>query len=437
MKILILSKTNYSESMILIYWKWKVGSAIASLCEYKGISYDIRDDSDVIDSFESYEYIVPSPWIPGTHLIYQSGKILSELDFAYGFMPKNFQTVSITGTDGKSTTSWIIYNILEKEYSVKKPVYLSGNFEIPFSATILDILKKWEKKGIIVLEISSFMAFSLTKFQSDYSIFTNFKPDHLNWHVNLQEYLDAKMNLLRKTRICSVLNDQIIHFSQEESLVLDLPINTRIFGNDISSRDSTDGENIKISGRKKYILSETHFSGFHNAMNILSAWIVASEMKICSKRIRRHLEEITWLPHRLEIIGKKKWMIIVEDSKSTSSQSLEAALSSFGTKKNLLLIVWGSDKWDSFWFLAWKIRDRVKAMACIWATKIQFRELAQTLQIPHIETDSLDESVAFLSERGSEWDILMLSPGCASFWLFRDYLDRANQFRACIKKLPD
>jgi UDP-N-acetylmuramoylalanine--D-glutamate ligase len=423
--------------MILIYWKGKVGSAVASLCEYKGISYDVRDDSDNLESFESYEYIIPSPWIPGTHRIYQSDKIFSELDFAYQFLPKDFKIISVTWTDGKSTTAWIMYNILEKEYSVKKPVYLSGNFDIPFSATILDILKKWEKWGIIVLEISSFMSFMLTRFESDYSIFTNFKPDHLNWHMTLQEYLDAKINILRRTKIRTMINKQVYDFAWENWLTIARSENVRIFGNDIDSRDATDGNVIKISGRKKYILSETQFSGQHNAMNILSCALIANEMKICSKRTKVYLKEITWLPHRLEIIGKKRWITIVEDSKSTSSQSLEAALSSFWSEKTLLLIAWGSDKWDSFGFLEWKFQDRVKALACIWATKAQFAHLAQALQIPYISTDSLDEGVIFLSKKGSEWDTLMLSPGCASFGLFRDYLDRANQFRACIKKLPD
>lgn len=330
-----------------------------------------------------------------------------------------------------------MYNILEKEYSVKKPVYLSGNFDIPFSGTVLDILKKWEKKWIIVLEVSSFMAFSLENFQSDYSIFTNFKPDHLNWHSSLQEYLDAKMNILRRIKLRSIINREVFAFAWENGLKVTHPENIRIFGNDIGSRDATDGNVIKVSGRKKYILSETQFSGQHNAMNILSCALVANEMNICSKRTKVYLQEITWLSHRLEVIGKKRWITIVEDSKSTSSQSLYAALSSFWIEKNILLIAWWSDKGDSFEFLSWKFRQRVRFVACMWATKEYFSEIAQSEQVPYIESDSMEECVDYLYSNGREWDVLMLSPGCASFWLFRDYLDRANQFRACIKKLPD
>jgi UDP-N-acetylmuramoylalanine--D-glutamate ligase len=108
---------------------------------YLGLDYVHCDDTDSPGSYDAYDIIIPSPGIPGTHAIYHTGKVVSELDFAYRYLPRGFQIVSITGTDGKSTTSWIMYNILEKEYSVNKSVYLSGNFDIPFSATALDILR--------------------------------------------------------------------------------------------------------------------------------------------------------------------------------------------------------------------------------------------------------------------------------------------------------
>lgn len=112
------------------------------LARYLKIDFTVCDDTDVPDTYDAYEAIVPSPGIPGTHAIYSTGKVVSELDFAYRYLPQGFRIISITGTDGKSTTSWIMYNILEKEYSVNKSVYLSGNFDVPFSTTVLDILKK-------------------------------------------------------------------------------------------------------------------------------------------------------------------------------------------------------------------------------------------------------------------------------------------------------
>ncbi|MDD2693505.1 MAG: UDP-N-acetylmuramoyl-L-alanine--D-glutamate ligase [Candidatus Gracilibacteria bacterium] len=448
--------------MYCIYGKNKVGQAVAKLCEYQNIPYEMIDDSDAVTSFEKYDVIIPSPGIPGMHRIYATGKILAELDFAYQFLPKKFEIVSITGTDGKSTTSWIAYNILQKEFFGKKSVYLSGNFDIPFSATVREILESGEKKGIIVVEMSSFMTYAIRTFQSTYTIFTNLKSDHLNWHRDLQEYIDAKMNLVKHTVKKSILNAQILEFAREKGLNVELPENVRIFapviarneaiqetiGNhnffagsphsvrDDNTQDRTNGEDIIISGRKKYILSETHFTGFHNAMNLLSVGLLANEMRICSKRMKMYFSEITGLSHRLEKIGEKNGIIFVEDSKSTSSQSLEAALGSYGETKNLLLIVGGSDKGDSFGHLAPKFHERVKAMACIGATKEQFIHIAEQENIPYIATDSMLDAVNWLYAGGEKNDVLMISPGCASFGLFRDYLDRANQFREAIKYLP-
>ncbi len=444
--------------MYCIYWKNKVGQAVANLCEKQGIDYEMLDDTDNVTDFSKYDVIIPSPGIPGTHPVYQTGKVLAELDFAYQFLPKRFQIVSITGTDGKSTTSWIVYNILQKEFFGKKYIYLSGNFDIPFSATVLEILEKQENRWIIVLEVSSFMTHAIKTFQSDYTIFTNLKSDHLNWHHDLQEYLDAKMNLVHHTMRTSIINQEVLEFVSAEWLHTVLPENVRLFAGlkheawslkKISDngwfKDYTNGENIIIFWRKKYLLSETNFTGFHNAMNLLSVGILANTMGICSKRMKQYFSQITWLSHRLEKIGEKNGIIFVEDSKSTSSQSLEAALWSFLPEsrmrnqecgiKNLLLIVGGSDKGDSFTHLAPYFQQRVKALVAIGATKHQFLQIAEDWGIPHLATDSLDEAVRWLYEQWTTGDVLMISPGCASFGLFRDYLDRANQFREAVKEL--
>lgn len=331
--------------------------------------------------------------------------MLAELDFAYSFLPEAFKILAVTGTDGKSTTSWILYNILKDEFSVKKPVYISGNFDIPFSETILEILRNRQKSGYIVVEVSSFMSYAIGKnpnfkpFVAEYSIFTNFRRDHLNWHGSLQDYLDSKMNLLYHTKKVAVLSEQVIEFSVENNLTLLLPTSPRIFHASRErkkQRDWTNGDDIVISGRKKYHLNETSLTGMHNAQNILAATLVTNEMKICSKRTKTYLKNISGLPHRLQKIGEKNGIIFVEDSKSTSAQSLEAALSSYGSEKNLLLIVGGSDKGDTFEHLSSLFSGRVKSLAAIGATKEHFIEIAERQDIPYMATDNLFEAVQFL-----------------------------------------
>lgn len=286
--------------------------------------------------------------MPGTHEIYRTGKIIAELDFAYQFLPKNTEIIAITGTDGKSTTTHILYSILEKHYFGKKKVYISGNFEIPFSATIAEILENPESENIIVVEISSFMAYyigrsHLKPFSPDFTIWTNLKSDHLNWHTDLQEYFDAKRNLAKFSKRRAIINHEVSDFVRENSLIsyfseFEDRISWFRFDNS-HENNSTDGEKIFCKNFGDFTLSDTLFSGAHNAMNLLSVAMTLYEMGIKFSHVSGFLQEISGLPHRLEKIAEKNGVIIIEDSKSTSAQSLDAALSAFGDTKNLLLIV--------------------------------------------------------------------------------------------------
>lgn len=268
-------------------------------------------------------------------------------------MPSNTEIIAITGTDGKSTTTHILYSILQNYHFGKKKIYISGNFEIPLCATTAEILKNPESENIIVVEISSFMAYYLGKshlkpFSPDFTIWTNLKSDHLNWHADLQEYFDAKRNLAKFSKKRAIINHEVSDFVRENSLLsyfseFEDKISWFRFDNS-HENNSTNGEKIFCKNFGNFSLSDTLFSGAHNAMNWLSVAMTLSEMGIKFSDISHFLQEISGLPHRLEKIAEKNGVIIVEDSKSTSAQSLDAALSAFGDIKNLLLIVGGSDK---------------------------------------------------------------------------------------------
>lgn len=432
--------------MYLIYGKWAVARGVAQLCDLKNITYEIKDDSDGKIDFSLYEAIIPSPGVPWTHEIYRTGKIIAELDFAYQFLPKNTEIIAITGTDGKSTTTHIAYSILQKYYFGNKKIHISGNFEIPFSATIAEILKNPEEsEHIIVVEISSFMSHflghsHLKPFAPDYTIWTNLKIDHLNWHRDLQEYFDAKRNLAKLSKKRAIINHQVSDFAREQSLVsffTEFEDKISWFSHDknLIFPFSTDGEKIFIKNFWEFFLSETTFSGLHNAMNWLSVAIVLAEMGIPLSEAKNFFKNITSLPHRLEVFAEKNGVIFVDDSKSTSAQSLEAALGAFGNEKNIFLIAGGSDKGDSFEHLEKFFKNRVAAVTCIGATKKHFSDLAKKSEIDFLETDDMNEATSWLYNQTKSGDILMLSPGCASFGLFKDYLDRANKFREAVEKL--
>ena len=175
-----------------------------------------------------------------------------------------------------------MYTILEKEFFGKKSVYLSGNFDIPFSATVRDILEKKEKRGVIVIEVSSFMSHAIGKsslapaFSPDYTIFTNFASDHLNWHRDLREYFLAKWHLVERTQKRAIIADSLRPLLN--SYTIPHTEKLRFFGTSPELRDRVEGDDILLSGRKKYQLSETPFAGLHNALNILACTCVTNEM---------------------------------------------------------------------------------------------------------------------------------------------------------------
>ena len=438
--------------MILFYGKWRVSDGVKALAESLHIPVDTRDDADVDVDFSQYNAIIPTPGVSPSNRIYQSDKILSEMDFAARYLPKGFKTVCITGTDGKSTTAWIVYKLLCSEYGENK-VFLSWNFEIPFSETVRQIREKGLKHGYIVIEVSSFMAHNLSRpsglssleslpkgertggFHSNHSIFTNFETDHLNWHPNLQDYFHAKMRVFHYTTGNSIINEQV--FSRAQEFGLDIPKdipNVRIFWIDKNLKDRTDGENIIISGRKKYKLSETQFSGIHNAMNILSSTLVTASLKICSKRTREYLKNISGLSHRLEFITEKNRIQFVDDSKSTSAQSLIAALGSFEDRK-ICLIAGGSDKWDTFEYLGPILAKKVKHAELIGATREILGKICEQYGVSYHYSENMNEAVRLSAKTAKPGDTVLLSPGCASFGMFKDYLDRAQKFREAVNDL--
>ncbi|MDD2487741.1 MAG: UDP-N-acetylmuramoyl-L-alanine--D-glutamate ligase [Candidatus Gracilibacteria bacterium] len=420
--------------MVLIYGKGKVGNSLKEFCEYNDIDSEIKDDSDYITDFSKYNKIIASPGIPPTNSIYKTGKVIGDLDFCFDYLPKGFKIISISGTDGKSTTAWIMYNILKQEFGDER-TFLSGNFDEPFSKTVLDIQKRGIRSGWIVVEISSFMAYNIEKYTSTYSIFTNFEKDHQNWHPDMKDYLDSKLNIFRNTTKRSIVNSQVLNKAKELGLDIDLP-NMRLFGAGNDLKDRVELPFVVISGRKKYDIRETNFSGPYNALNILAASIVGNETKICSKRIKGYLRNIFGLPHRIELYKEINGISFIDDSKSTSSQSLKAALETFEDNR-IVLIAGGSDKGDTFDQLGDLFKKKVKHAEFIGQTREMIGKVFLENNISFHLSDSMAEAVKTAYDNAKPGDIILLSPGCASFGLFKDYLDRANKFKESVDAIAE
>lgn len=462
--------------MILIYGKGKVGQGVAALCDHLKLAYEIRDDADGATDFSKYSEIIPSPGVPQTHAVYATGKVTSELDFGYRFLPKRgFRIAAVTGTDGKSTTTWALYNVLRGEFGNK--AHITGNWDDSFCTTVLQILKSKARSGWLAVEVSSFMAYALKEFAPDWSIFTNFESDHLNWHPSLAEYFRAKWRLMERTKGRCVVTPAVLEKAKAYGVNMK-KVPLRIFGR----RDGSDGRGIAaagpeerrkgrraermdepsrppaagvtllrdrvengklfVSGRAKYDLAGMALKGDHNALNLLAVAVVANEAKICSKRTKKYLEKVGGLPHRIETIGTAAGVRFVDDSKATTPQALRAALSAF--TKPVVLIAGGSDKGADFSELAPDFTAKVAKAFLIGATR---KAVAKGLDLAKRPYEICDEEKggasamrwavekAFSAAKELGTDAVLLSPGCASFGLFKDYADRAQKFRTEAEKI--
>lgn len=206
------------------------------------------------------------------------------------------------------------------------PVYIGGNFGTALADVLLEIQQKGEKEGHIVLEVSSFMSYQLERFYATNTILTNLHPDHLDWHRDLTEYYSAKLNLLAHTKESLVYPASVIPIFPE---LRDFPLKAFVIPENISVEHGL----LKMSEESFLDISDSQLFGAHNVRNIYCAALLALKFGISVKTISSILPTIPALPHRLELISQKDGKKWIDDSKSTTAQSLYAALTAFPGKK--------------------------------------------------------------------------------------------------------
>lgn len=412
--------------MIIVYWKWKLWNSAKNLLDYLWIENNIIDDTDFNEQLlENAEKIIISPWIPQTHTIYSKykNKIIWDYDFCYNIMKEkwiieNSYFFGITWTDWKSTVTRIVYCILEeifKNNSLYK-VWIWWNYDKPITKILQEILE-WGytfHKNIFVLEMSSFMCYNLKKMPFDYSIWTNFEKDHLNWHPNMKEYFEAKKNLITNTVETSYVHPDII-------TKINLP-NVKAFSNN-------------------YNLEWTHFTWEHNKQNlnscfqIIKQYIVDTNLNITDTTLQNIIKNIKPLPHRIQFIKEINWIKIYDDGKSTTANSLKAAINSFDEK--IILIAGWSDKWDDFSVLKNDFKQKVCWASLLGQTAPIFSNILNELNIKNQININMANTITYAYNLAIEKNskIILFSPGCASFDLFKNREDRVEQFLMAINNL--
>ncbi|HZJ18455.1 MAG TPA: UDP-N-acetylmuramoyl-L-alanine--D-glutamate ligase [Patescibacteria group bacterium] len=392
-----------------------------------------------LDNLLNFDLIVRSPGvkIPDEALekLNKRGvEITSQTKLFFDLSPAKI--IGVTGTKGKGTTSALIYEMLLKQ---GLDAYLIGNIGKP----ALEVLNKLNEHSIVVYELSSFQLLDLNK-SPHIAVFLMTTKEHLNYHKNIEEYIDAKRNILRfqESSDLAIVNrdypasnesdvftkGKVFQVSREQGLLTD-----GIFVKDEAIFLKKNEEDKKLIDIKDVLLP-----GKHNLENICAASITAMLSGVNDKNIITILKSFKGLEHRLELIDTIKGVKYYDDSFSTTPETAIAAIEAFNDPE--ILILGGSSKNSDFSELGKVIseKENIKAIIGIGEEWKKIKEDilnlgAKTVLIEGAETmEKIVKAVSKIAETG---DIVLLTPACASFGMFRNYKERGEQFKNEVRKL--
>ncbi|RTZ59932.1 MAG: UDP-N-acetylmuramoyl-L-alanine--D-glutamate ligase [Gammaproteobacteria bacterium] len=409
--------------MYLVFGKGKSGKSASKLLKSKNIPHLLVDDKT--PNWQSYlknvSTVVVSPGIPPFHPVFELSRdkeLIGETELAYRFWKGS--VVAITGTDGKSTTTRLVYLILKGYLS---GVYEGGNIGRPFSEIVSQT-----PSGIAVLEVSSFQGYTLKTFRPSVGVFLNFAPDHLDWHKNLEDYLRGKYNIFSRQREGDIL---LLNGWQEEVKQTPSRAKKLFFrkGGDIDIKP--DGW-VYFEGEKLFEWKKLKIKGIHNAWNSAVAGAVGRIFGVPAKVIREVLYEFRGLPYRLQYLGNFKGVEVYNDSKSTTPNALRSALQSFD--RRVVLIFGGKDKGADFTPLRGLFKRKVKVAIAYGENG---NKLVETFKdcVPTERVETLEEALKLAKTKVTKGDILLFSPASASFDQFKSYEERGRVFENLVREL--
>jgi len=400
--------------------------------------------------------VIKSPGIPEKAPIIQTIRkagipIISELEFAARYT--DAKLICITGSNGKTTTTMLVYHILK---NAGLNVKLGGNIGQSFARQVAaspNPSKGGEhsppSEGLgeaYVLEISSFQLDDMYNFKADIAILLNITPDHLDrYEYNFQNYVNSKMRMLQNM----TANDTIIFCADDEVLVQEMQKHTtkaKVLSyttkNDntkqgfLSPPKGDLGGFLTIQNTKTFSIntSDMQLQGIHNYGNSMAAAIAAQTINIKSEVIRESLQTFASVEHRLEKLPfTVRGVEYINDSKATNVNSTWYALESMDTP--VIWIAGGTDKGNEYETLFDLVSEKVKALICLGVDNSKLLESFEE-RVPVItEARSMQEAVEKAYEIAQKGDTVLLSPACASFDLFKNYMDRGVQFKNEVRNL--
>ncbi|HZY79953.1 MAG TPA: UDP-N-acetylmuramoyl-L-alanine--D-glutamate ligase [Cyclobacteriaceae bacterium] len=367
--------------------------------------------------------IIKSPGIPEKAEMVKKAKaagikIIDELEFAYQYVTGKI--IAITGTNGKTTTTLLTYHLLK---SAGYNVALAGNVGLSLARQVINAAHDW-----YVIEISSYQLDGTVKFKPVVGVLLNITPDHLDrYDYKMENYIESKfriaMNMDKDGLFVYYKDDEVLKHEMTRRIVIPQKTGVSITG------DVMDFPGFSI------IQSETTLKGPHNIINTMSAVSAALFAGVSEKDIRAALKTFKNAPHRLESVATINGVEFVNDSKATNVDSVIYGLGSYTRPKSLVWIAGGIDKGNDYNLIKEQVDKKVKALICLGKDNAKLKDFFSPILNNIQETQSVKDLVRMALKSASQGDVVLLSPACASFDLFKNYEDRGDQFRAAVLEL--
>lgn len=443
---------------IVILGGGESGTGAAILAKAKGYDVFVSDQAPLKDNYRndliehgiafeegghteekvlSANLIIKSPGIPKKTDIVKKAKakkiaIIDEIEFACRYLKGKI--IAITGTNGKTTTTLLTYHLLK---TAGLNVALAGNVGESLARKVAGSDHEW-----YVLEISSFQLDGTKKFHPHIGVLLNITPDHLDRYDNkMANYVNSKFRLIKNM----TSKDYFIYF-----------VDDKVSGDEARQR-STEAYRVEISldpeaitsahfdgkkmvfqfGKKKFKIaqSETTLKGIHNLVNTMAAVSAAYLAKVPDAMIKEGLKTFKNAPHRLESIATINGVEFVNDSKATNVDSVIYALGSYD--QPLIWIAGGQDKGNDYNLIKEEVKKKVKTLICLGRDNTKLKNFFGDVVPKVLDSHDVKSVVKMALENAKQGDVVLLSPACASFDLFKNYMDRGDQFRNAVLQLKD
>lgn len=420
--------------LVLVSDEGAISSAYKNELAFHDIEFE--EQGHTYDKISEARIVVKSPGIPEKAPIVKAVReagleLISEIEFAYRYK-KESKILAVTGSNGKTTTTSLLYNICR---IAGLDCALVGNIGFSFARQVAVNPKRY-----YVAEISSFQLDDTVHFRPDVSVLTNITEDHLDrYNYSFENYIKSKFMILKNQTEEDVFiynaDDKVTmnYLNKFSNKVKQLPISMR---KTLPEGAFIINEEMRLKYRAETMemnITDFALKGKHNQYNGMAAALAAVVIGIKKSSIREALVSTESLEHRMQTVATIRGVQYINDSKATNTNSTWYALETI--EQPVVLILGGVDKGNDYRILNDLVKEKVKAIVCLGKENTKIHEAFEGMVSRIVDTGSAVEAVQVASQLATRGEVVLLSPACASFDLFKNYEDRGMQFIAAVKDL--